>query len=295
MSKELLAMLNSMDSQDEVREQYVRAPFPYPGAKSRSLASILPHIPQRAGYGEPFGGSGAVLLSRNASPLEVFNDRYAGVTCFYRVIRDRVKMNALLDRLNLCLHSREEFIWCKSTWKDCDDEVERAARWYYTIMSSFGAQGRNFGRCVRGKAQIGPKLKNNLKLFHGVHNRLLHTQIENQDWRICFKDYDHADFVWYVDPPYYQYNKGMYECEMAKEEHLELLERVHHLSGFVAVSGYENELYDNPRFKWDARYEWMVIVSSLGQGFTESNNLAGKEGLLKRGTAKEVIWIKEAR
>ncbi len=292
MSKELLGMLNALDSHEEVREQYVRAPFPYPGAKSKSVEKILPHLPQRTGYGEPFGGSGAVLLSRNHSQLEVFNDRYAGVTCFYRVIRSSVGMNALLDRLNLCLHSREEFIWCKNTWKDCDNEVERAARWYYMIMSSFGAQGRNFGRCVKGKAQIGPKLKNNLKFFPSVHLRLLHTQIENQDWRTCLKDYDRDDFVWYLDPPYYQYAKGMYECEMSKEDHVELLQRIFQLNGFVALSGYENELYD--KYPWDARYSWVVNVTSLGQGFTETNNLAGKEGLLQRGTAKEVLWIKEA-
>lgn len=293
MSKDLLGMLNALDAHEEVREQYVRAPFPYPGAKSRSINNILPHLPYRSGYGEPFGGSGAVLLSRNASPLEVFNDRYSGVTSFYRVIRDRMKMNALLDRMQLCLHSREEFIWCKNTWKDCEDEVERAARWYYMIMSSFGAQGRNFGRCVKGKAQIGPKLKNNLKFFHECHLRMLHVQVENQDWRTCLKDYDQDDWVWYLDPPYYSYAKGMYECEMNKEEHVELLERIFQLKGFVALSGYENELYD--KYKWDHRYSWTVIVSSLGQGFTETNNLAGKEGLLQRGTAKEVLWIKEAK
>lgn len=294
MADDLLAMLNALSSHEEVRENYVRAPFGYPGAKSRSLDKILPHLPYRAGYGEAFGGSGAVLLARNCSPLEVFNDRYSGVTCFYRVIRDRVKMNALLDRMQIVLHSREEFIWSKNTWRDCEDEVERAARWYYMTLMSFGQQGRHFGRCVRGKAQLGPKLKNNLQLFHAVHCRLVPVQIENLDWRQCFKDYDHEDFVWYVDPPYYQYAKGMYECEMQKEEHVELLERIFHLRGFVALSGYENELYDHPRFKWDSRYSWTVMVSTLGQGFTETNNLAGKEDLLKRGTAKEILYVKEA-
>lgn len=293
MTKNFLDMLIGLDSHDEeVRENYVRAAFPYPGAKSRSLDKILPHLPYRSGYGEPFGGSGAVLLSRNASKLEVFNDRHAGVTAFYRCIRDRLKMNALMDRMQLCLHSREEFIWCKKTWKDCEDDVERAARWYYMVLTSFGAQGRHFGRCVRGKAQIGPKIKNNLKLFHEIHLRLLHTQIENQDWRTCLKDYDHEDFVWYIDPPYYQYAKGMYECELSKEDHHELLDRIFKLKGFVALSGYENPIYDS--YNWTSRFDWTVIVSSLGQGFTETNNLAGKQDLLQRGTSKEVLWIKES-
>jgi DNA adenine methylase len=293
MSADLLGMLQAMSDSHDVREHFVRAPFPWPGAKSRSVKHILPHLPYRSGYGEAFGGSAAVLLSRNGSPLEVFNDRFSGVTTFYRVIRDGRKMNALLDRLQLCLHSREEFVWSKATWKDCEDEVERAARWYYMVMTSFAAQARHFGRCTGGKAQMGPKLKNNLKLFPEVHKRLLHVQIENQDWRAMLKDYDKPDFVWYLDPPYYEYCKGMYECEMTKDEHVELLERIFHLDGFVALSGYENPMYD--RYSWDHRYEWTVQVSSLGQGFTETNNLAGFEGQLQRGTAKEVLWLKESR
>jgi len=293
MSKELLGMLNALDSHEEVREQYTRAPFGYPGAKSRSLENILPHLPYRSGYGEPFGGSGAVLLARNASSLEIFNDRYSGVTCFYRCIRDISKMNALLDRLNLCLHSREEFIWSRDTWKNCEDEVERAARWYYMVACSFGSQGRNFGRCIKGKAQIGPKIKNNLKFFVDCHKRLLNCQIENQDWRTCLKDYDNSDFVWYLDPPYYEYAKGMYECEMSKEDHVELIERIFTLNGFVALSGYDNELYE--KYPWDYKYSWMIQATALSQGFTESNNLAGKEETMKRGMAKEVLWIKEAK
>jgi DNA adenine methylase len=292
MSDELLAMFNALNSHDEVRERIIRAPFPYPGAKSRSQEHILPHLPYREFYGEPFGGSGAILLARNESPLEVFNDRFSGVTCFYRVVRDRTRMNALIDRLTFCLHSREEFVWCRSTWKNCEDEVERAARWYYMVMCSFAAQGRHFGRSIKGKPQMGPKLKSNLKLFPEVSKRLQNAQIENQDWRQILSDFDQPGAVWYLDPPYYQYAKGMYECEMTKEDHRELLDRIFQLRGFVALSGYENELYD--KYEWDNRYSWTVRVSSLGQGFTETNNLAGHEGLLQRGTAKETLWIKEA-
>lgn len=292
MSKNLLGMLMSMDGNEHKREEAIRAPFGYPGAKSRSITEILPRLPYRAGYCEAFGGSGAVLLSRNESELEIFNDRYAGVVAFYRCVRDREKNTALKDRLQLCLHSREEFLWCRDTWKDCTDDVERAARWYYMTTMSFGQQGRNFGRSIKGKAQLGPKLKNNLALFDGVHHRLRNAQIENLDWRQCLKDYDAEDMVFYLDPPYYQYARGMYECDMPQEDHIELLERIFHSRGFVALSGYENQLYD--KYPWDNRYSWKVHVSSLAQAFTESNNLAGKEDTIKRGYAIETLWIKEA-
>jgi DNA adenine methylase len=289
----LESLFLSLDGTDTVREDYVRAPFAYPGAKSKSLDKILPFLPYRSKYVEPFGGSGAVLLARNSSPLEVFNDRYSGVTVFYRVIQDSKKMNQLLDRIAFFLHSREEFIWCRNTWRDCEDEIERAARWWYTITCSFGSQGRNFGRCIKGKCQIGPKLKNNLKLFPEASLRLRDVQIENQDWRMILKDYDDADTVWYIDPPYYKSTKGMYECEMPDSDHEELLERIFNLQGFVAMSGYDNPMYDS--YNWDNRHHWMVNVTALSQSFTESNNLAGKEDAIKRGMARETLYIKEAK
>lgn len=286
----MLSLLLSLDQVDTVREEYVRSPFPWPGGKSKSIDNILPHLPYRASYGEPFGGSGAILLARRPCDLEIFNDRFSGVTCFYRVLRDPIKLNLLLDRLQLCLHSREEFIWCKQTWKDHEDEVERAARWWYTVMSSFGAQGRNFGRSVKGKAQQGPKLKNNLSLFHPCHNRLQNVQIENQDWRQILTDFDQPTMVWYMDPPYYQSTRGQYDCEMADEDHQELLERIQSLRGFVAISGYDNPLYN--KYKWDRKLQWKAFVSQQALAQTETNFQTGD---IKRGFAIETLWVKEVR
>jgi len=288
---DMLAMLMGLENSGAVREDYVRAPFGYPGAKDRSLKEILPHLPYRVGYCEPFGGTGAVLLARHESKLEVFNDRYAGVVAFYRCVRDPAKIHQLVDRLQLILHSREEFIWCRETWENCEDDVERAARWYYMTAVSFGQQGRHFGRSVRTLSQIGPKLVRNLELFAGVHNRMKCVQVENLDWRHCLKDFDCEDMVWYMDPTYYEYSKGMYMHEMTKADHKEMLERIQYLRGFVALSGYDNELYNS--YPWDEKYEWRVHNSALGLAFTDTNNLAGKERELTRGYSTEVLWIKK--
>ena len=203
-SDKLLSIFLGMFDEEDVREHYIRAPFPFPGGKSRAIHEILPKLPYRKSYIESHGGSGAVLLSRRESPLEVFNDRYSGVTCFYRVIREKESFDKLTERLSLLIHSREEFIWCRETWKNVDDDVERAARWWYCVTCSFGAQGRHFGRSTNTGAQMGSKLKGNLELFQPVHNRMINVQVENQDWRQCFKDYDSEDAVFYVDPTYYK-------------------------------------------------------------------------------------------
>jgi DNA adenine methylase len=281
------------DNDDEIRENYVRAPFGYPGSKSKCLKNILPNLPYTTMYCEPFGGSGAVMLARKPSKLEIFNDRFSGVTCFYRVLQQRKQLDALCERLQFLIHSREEFIWCRSTWKDCEDEVERAARWFYTVRNSFGSQGMYFGRSKNPKALFAPKLQESLVSFYDLHNRICNVQIENLDWRVCFHDFNLPECVWYLDPPYYQATKGMYTCELPDHEHVELLERIQKLDGFVALSGYPNKLYD--QYPWDARIVWEQGTSTLGIAYTGSNNLDAYKDVLQRKRSMEVLWIRNKK
>lgn len=289
--KKMLSLLQNMDEGEGVRScDIVRAPFGWHGGKSKSLKHILQHLPYRKTYCEVFGGSGAVLLARQTSPLEVFNDRYAGVTCFYRCIRDLDKTRALVARLDLTCHSREEFEWCKGSWEECGDEVERAARWYYMVQNSFTKQGRNWARSTRSLGTIGRSFKNNLDSFGQVHERMKNVQVDNMDWRQCMKDYDSPYTVFYLDPPYLGVNHGAYKHDMLYKDHVDLLERIQQTEGFVAISGYGNELYDS--YKWDHKYEWEAFVASTGMAQTQSNGQIGIDQV--RGRATECLWIKEA-
>jgi DNA adenine methylase len=292
VSADLLALFNSLDDTAQTRERYVRMPFGYPGNKADSCKYILPRLPYRKKYIEPFGGSGAVLAYRNPSPMEVFNDRFAGVVAFYRCIRDQDKCNALGERLKFFLHSREEFIWCKETWKNCEDDVERGARWYYMHQMSFANQGRHFGRSLKNPERRIRRVLENVPNFQWFHDRFLHVNIENQDWRQCLKDFDSPDAVFYMDPTYLNATDSIYEHELKKEEHKEMLDRVFHMEGFVAMSHYDHELYR--KYAWSDTHSWEVNVSMLGLTFQEENNLKGHEHL-QRQKATEVLWIKEAK
>lgn len=277
----------------EKRESILRAPFGYPGGKSRSLASILPNLPQRSVYVEAFGGSAAVLLARSPSKLEVLNDRYAGVTSFYRCIRDKAKMEKMIAWLEMTVHSREEFVLCRDTWEDVNDDVERAARWFYMTQVSFACLGRNFGRSTSPAANTCGKIRNALSEFPRLHLRLKNVQIENQSWERILADYDGHDVVFYLDPPYVDTNRGTYKHEMSIEEHRDLCHAIFGLKGFVALSGYSNPLYENQ--PWDHRFEWEVTVSSKAMAFTEENAKADLSIVSKRERATEVLWIKEAQ
>lgn len=291
----LTATLLSMHSEDEVRDQYLRAPMGYPGAKSRSIKELLSHLPYRNTWVDVCGGTASVTLARNSCNLEVYNDRHSGLVAFYRCIRDFAKCKQLVDRLEISPPlAREEFIWSRDTWQDSQlDDVERASRWYYSLVTSFNQKGWSFGRAVKGKAQ-GQKLFNNLKLFWNIHTRMRNVQIENQDWRMILKDYckGGSDVVWYIDPPYWG-TTGIYQHEWKEEDHIELCERVQNLNGgFVAVSGYDLPNHPYNRFKfWTYKTSWEVQVSMTGIAFTETNNLAAYADVIQRGTATETLWV----
>jgi len=290
---DFMNLFNELDAGDfsGIREDYVRAPFGYAGGKSKCLDKILPHLPYRDAYIEPFGGSGAVLLARQPSKLEVFNDRYAGVVAFYRCLHDKDLVDKLIERLSFLIYAREEFIWCKDTWKNCGDNVERAARWYYMHIFSFSNKGRHFGRSIKSKHTGVSKIENHIKDFHIIHNRIKNVLIENQDWRQILKDFDSPNVVFYMDPPYLEVSGGVYTHSMLNNEHKEMLDRIFTLDGFVAVSGYANDLYDS--YAWNNRYVWEQLVTIKGLAFTEENRKLNLDDSNKRQTSEEVLWIKE--
>lgn len=293
MSEDLMDLFDELDANTEQasKDIIIRAPFPYPGGKSRSIDKILPLLPHSKVYVEPFGGSAAVLLSKRPVRLEIFNDRYSGVVAFYRCMRDPKKYQLLFDKIDLTIHSREDFVNCKANWQATDDDVERAFCWYYMVCYSFGSLGRNFGRTLAGQGRLSGKIRNQLEHFDMIHARFKNIQVENQDWYDCLKDYDSHDTVFYIDPPYIDASAGVYKNEMSRDEHRKLIETIFQLEGFCAVSGYSNPVYEeNP---WDGRHEWESFVSIKSIAYTDTNYKKQLEGVEKREHAKEVLWIKE--
>lgn len=287
--------IDDCESKDlKVRENYVRALFKYPGSKSRCVEEISLHLPYRTSYIEVFGGSAAILLSREKSKLEVYNDRFAGLVAFFRCMRDTVKAEALINRFEWCLHSREEFIFCKETWKDVTDDVERAARFLYIQHYSFAGIGKYFGRSTTSQnsmAAITDKLKAEWRPFH---QRLKHVIVENQDWREMLQDFESPEAVFYLDPPYLNTAPQAYSSDssMGPQDHVALLDRVFEMKAFVAVSSYDNELYE--KYPWDDKIMLKVKTgcAMIPMGENANNPLQGK--MQRTGTSvQEVLWIKK--
>lgn len=264
----------------DTRETIIRAPFGYPGSKLKSLKEILPVLPYRGKYVEPFGGTGVVLFNRKPSDIECYNDRYSGVTSFYLCLQDAEKLAQLKELLAVTVHSREYWKWCKETWSSVDD-VDRAFRWFYMTKYSFAQMGRNFGRSTSGKNSQSGMLRDST--FSLVHNRLRNVLIENQSYEKIILDFDSPETVFYMDPPYMDTDSGCYKHN--EIDHERLLKMVHACAGYVAISGYANDLYDG--FEWDDRFEWDTIESLSGNSVNANRVVSGYN------RPKEVLWIKK--
>jgi DNA adenine methylase len=102
-------------------------PFGWYGGKYSHLDWLLPLLPKCHHYCEPFAGSGAVLLNREPSPVETYNDLDGEVVNFFRVSRDHSE--DLLKAIALTPFSREEFALACALDPDVSP-VERARRFY---------------------------------------------------------------------------------------------------------------------------------------------------------------------
>jgi len=89
------------------RKNKKRIAFGWYGGKYSHLDWLLPLLPITNHYCEPFGGSAAVLLNREPSHVEIYNDIDGEVANFFRVLRDHKEQ--LLYAIGMTPFSREEF------------------------------------------------------------------------------------------------------------------------------------------------------------------------------------------
>lgn len=102
--------------------------FGWYGGKYSHLNWLLPLLPKCTHYCEPFGGSAAVLINREPSPVETYNDIDGDVVNFFRVLRDNTE--DILKAIALTPFSREEFRLAIETPRKELTDVERARRFY---------------------------------------------------------------------------------------------------------------------------------------------------------------------
>jgi DNA adenine methylase len=224
-----------------------RPALKYPGGKFRDGHWIISHFPRHTTYCEPFGGGGSVLLLKQPSTYEFYNDLDGEVVNFFRMLRDRG--NDLIEKIQLTPYSRTEQELSRISE---GDELERARRFYTRSWQTISGAEYRYNSGWRNMYKEGHANAiaewNNIEHLHAIIWRLRQVQIENRPALDLIKRIDTTETLFYFDPPYLkstrtENHRDMYRFELSDDDHRELAEVVHSLKGMSIISGYDSKLY----------------------------------------------------
>jgi len=254
--------------------------FGWYGGKFSHLEWLLPQLPSAHHYCEPFGGSAAVLVNRDPSPVETYNDIDGELVNFFRVLREKKEL--LLEAIALTPFSREEFAVALSVSPEDLGDVERARRFFVRArqVRTGLAQKASLGRWAHCKNTSRRGMSGSVSRWLGsvdglapIADRLLRVQIENRPALEVIQLYDSEETLFYCDPPYVHEARGdtkSYQFEMDDRQHRELAQVLGRVKGRVAISGYRCQLMDELYAGWRVEEAPVKNCHSVKQPRTEA-------------------------
>lgn len=234
----------------------------YHGAKWLLAPWIIAHLPPHDVYVEPFAGSAAVLLQKERSNIEVYNDLDREVVNFFRTLRERP--NTLIRQIELTPFASAEY---ECSQEPASDPIEAARRFFCrSFMSIAGPTAqwnsgwrrqKHMSRGASGKLAMTPAARSFMKTEHlyQVAERLRGIFIEERPALEIIEIYDSPAACFYIDPPYVSSTRGRwknaaYAHEMDDDDHTELLGLLLQLDASVVLSGYSCDLYHDLLGDW---------------------------------------------
>ena len=254
--------------------------FGWYGGKFNHLSWLLPLLPKSHHYCEPFGGSAAVLINREPSPVETYNDIDGEVTNFFRVLRNQP--DELIRQIGLTPFSREEFHVAVVLRPEGVPDLERARLFYIRARQARTglAQTASLGRWANCKLTSRAGMSGAVSRWLGavealpeIAERLLRVQFENRPALDVINLYDSSKTLFYCDPPYLHSTRKdnkAYAYEMDEEEHIHLAKCLAKCKGKVAISGYRNNLMDQLFKDW-YRYDAPVKKAHSVKDFRQES------------------------
>jgi len=255
-----VALKSEAPAQTKDRNGSRKIAFGWYGGKFNHLGWLLPLLPKCHHYVEPFSGSAAVLLNREPSPIETYNDIDGEVVNFFRVLRDQ--KNQLVEAIGLTPFSREEFYHAITVDPQAVSPLERARCFFVRArqVRTGLAQRASLGRWANCRNTSRAGMSGSISRWLGsitdlpeIAERLLRVQIENRPAAEIVRLYDGNDTLLYCDPPYPHESRSdtkAYGFEMSDAEHRGLAKLLLSVKAKVAVSGYRCELMDSAYAGW---------------------------------------------
>lgn len=234
----------------------MKAVFKYPGAKWSLARWIISHFPAHHSYIEPFFGSGAVLFTKDRSPIETINDRDGDVINVFHWIR--TDPERLARAIYWTPYARDEYEAAFDRKTTETDSFRRAVDFYIRMMMGHGfrttggkvgwkndVQGRESAYAARNWCQTP-------EIIMEAAERLRGVQVENKPALDVISRFNFSNVLIYADPPYVLGTRcrKQYNYEMSDEDHRDLLDALKAHKGPVLLSGYDSPLYSDALRGW---------------------------------------------
>lgn len=244
------------------------SPLTWTGGKHAAAKRIVAAFPPAHTYGtyvEVFGGAAHVLMQRSPQThIEVFNDLNDDLIRFWLVARDQPE--ALQQRVDTLPFSRTVYERYRKNLNEHEpmDDLERAARWFYVLRSTFSGSpnfSKGWGYTISEGNYKAHSLRTATALLTSIAARFRLVQIEHQDFEKIIKVYETPQTLFYCDPPYIGY-ESYYAFDgmppFTEQDHHRLAALLNATPALVALSYYAHPwletLYPLPKWR---RMTWM--------------------------------------
>lgn len=189
-----------------------KSPLAWLGGKSRLADQIIERMPAHQTYCEVFAGAAWVLFKKPESKVEIINDINRELTNLYRCVKHH--LGELVAQFRWMLVARDDFDAFLKLPPDALTDIQRAARFFYLVKTSFGAK---IHKPTFGIAATAPPRLNLLRIeeeLSDAHVRLARVFIENKPFDQVIERFDKPGTLFYVDPPYWgnesDYGEGVF-------------------------------------------------------------------------------------
>ncbi len=236
----------------------VKSPLNYYGGKHYHRRKIIPFFPQHHTFVDVFGGGASILLGKQPSPVEVYNDIDGRVHNFFSVVGDSDLCQKLMQKTGVTGHDRRLFNECIARCESGSiaDPVEAA--WALLVCCKQGRNGVARKTSDFSYSKVGTSnnmscrtsaWRNLPRVIAEAGDRLQRAIIENLHWNDAIRRYDSKETFFYMDPPYLPEtrktnSRQVYRHEMSRLDHVRLLCAICEVQGKVILSGYDSDPYD---------------------------------------------------
>lgn len=220
----------------------------YYGGKWNIAKWVIDHMPPHRNYVEPFGGAASVLLRKEPSLFEIYNDIDSDIVNLFEVLRDKQKYEDLKHALKFTPFSRVEF---NRAFVETVDNVESARRLLVRTWMGFNSRSAfhhktNFRTNYTTRSSHAKSWQRFISHLDDVIDRLKHVVVECVSAEKLICETDDNETLFYLDPPYPHSTRWekVYRHEMSDDQHRELAGILSAVKGMVLISGYPCDLYD---------------------------------------------------